>query len=94
MDAWKVSKEVDLANINSDVGELDINELKTVPGVLNNLKSKVSKLNVDKFQTFPVDLKILSEEALKNLATKKQDAFDLGDKYRSNLKTLKHSLKN
>lgn len=51
-------------------------------------------MNVDKFQTFPVDLKILSEEALKNLATKKQDAFDLGDKYRSNLKTLKHSLKN
>ena len=45
-------------------------------------------MNVDKFQTFPVDLKMLSEEALKNLATKKQDAFDLGDKYRSNLKTL------
>lgn len=45
-------------------------------------------MNVDKFQTFPVDLKILREEALKNLATKKQDAFDLGDKYRSNLKTL------
>ena len=41
-------KKVDLANLKSDVDELDIDKLKSVPSNLSSLNSKVDKLNVDK----------------------------------------------
>ena len=41
-------KKVDLANIRSDVDELDIDILENVPSNLSSLNSKVDKLNVDK----------------------------------------------
>ena len=41
-------KKVDLANIRSDVDELDIDILENVPSSLSSLNSKVDKLNVDK----------------------------------------------
>ena len=39
-------KKPDLANLRSNVDELD--KLKNVPTTLSNLKSKVNKLNNDK----------------------------------------------
>ena len=42
-------KIVDLANLKSDVGKLDIDKLKIVATNLNNLKIKVDKLDIDKF---------------------------------------------
>ena len=39
-------KKADLANLTSDVGKLDIDQFKNVPGGLSNLKSKVNKLDI------------------------------------------------
>ena len=36
-----------MANLKSDVDELDINKLKTVSSALNDLKGKVDRLNVN-----------------------------------------------
>ena len=41
-------KNVDLANLKSNVDKLDIDKLKNVPTNLTNLKNKVDKLDVDK----------------------------------------------
>ena len=49
-DKSKFAREVDLANLKSDVDKLDIDTLKNVPSNLNNLKSKVGKLDVDEFK--------------------------------------------
>ena len=41
-------KQTDLANLKSNVDELDIDKLNNVQTNLSNLKSKVDKLDVDK----------------------------------------------
>ena len=41
----KFAKNVDLANLKSNVDKLDIDQLKNVPTNLSNLKSKVHKLD-------------------------------------------------
>ena len=48
-------KKTDLANLKSNVDELDIDKLKNVPTTLRNLKSKVAQLDIDKLATVPVD---------------------------------------
>ena len=48
VDTSKFAKKFDLANLKSDVDELNIDKLKNVPSNLNNLKSKVDKSDVDK----------------------------------------------
>ena len=50
------AKKTDLANLKSDVDELDIDKLKNAPSNWTNLKSKVDKLDVDKLVPVPVDL--------------------------------------
>ena len=60
VDISKFVKEVDLANLKSNVDKLDIDKLKNVPSNLSNLKSKVDKLDVDKLVHVPVDLSKLS----------------------------------
>ena len=52
----KFAKNVDLANLKSDVDKLDIDKLKNVSTKLSNLKSKVDKLDADKLVPVPVDL--------------------------------------
>ena len=64
------TKKVDLANLKSDVDELDIDKLKNIPTNLNNLKSKVDKVDVDKLISVPVDLSRLSD-VVKNDVVKK-----------------------
>ena len=54
-------KKIDLASLKSDVDELDIDKLKTVPSGLSNWKSNVDKLDVDKLVPAPVDLSKLSD---------------------------------
>ena len=64
-DTSKFAKNVDLANLKSNIDKLDIDKLKNVPTNLTNLKSKVDKLYVNKLVPVPVDLsKLIS--VLKN----------------------------
>ena len=44
IDTSKFAKKVDLANLKSDVDELDIDKSKHVPNNCSNLKSNVDKL--------------------------------------------------
>ena len=61
VDTSKFAKKVGyLANLKSNVDELDIDKLKNVPNGLSNLKSKVHKLDVDKLAPVPVDLSKLA----------------------------------
>ena len=63
-------KKTDLANLKSNVDELDIDKLKNVPTTLTNVKSKVDKLDVHKLVPAPVDLRKLSD-VVKNYVVKK-----------------------
>ena len=47
----KFAKNVDLANLKSEVGKLDSDKLEKVPTGLKSLESNVNKLNVDKLAT-------------------------------------------
>ena len=60
-------KNVDLANLKSDVDKLVIDKLKNVPTNFSNLKSIV---DVDKLVPAPVDLSKLSD-VVKNEVVKK-----------------------
>ena len=52
VDTSKLAKKVDLANLKSDVDELDMDKLKNVPTNFSNSKIKVNKLDVDKLIQF------------------------------------------
>ena len=52
----KFAKKVDLANLKSNVDNLDIDKLKNVPTNLSSLKSKGDKLDVDKLVPVPADV--------------------------------------
>ena len=69
VDTSKFAKKVDLANLKSNVGKLDIDKLKNVPTNLSNLKSKIDKLDFDKFLPVPGDLSKLSD-VVKNYIVK------------------------
>ena len=56
-----LQKRIDLVNLKSHVGNLDIDKLKNVSTNLNNLKSRVDKLHVDKLVPIPIDLNKLSD---------------------------------
>ena len=70
VDTSKFPKKVDLANLQSDVDNLDIDKWKNVPTNLSNLKSKVDKLDIHKILPVPVDLSKLSD-VVKNDVVKK-----------------------
>ena len=70
VDTSKFGKNVDLANLKSNLVKLDIDKLKIVPTNLSNLKSKVEKLDVDKLVPVPVDLSKLSH-VIKMMSLKK-----------------------
>ena len=70
VDTAKLAKKVDLANLKSDVGKLDIDKFKNLPTNLRNLKSKVDRLDFDKLVPVPVDLSKLSD-AVRNYVVKK-----------------------
>ena len=73
VDTSKFAKKVDLANLKSNVGKLDIDKINVTTN-LSNLKSKVDKLDVDKLVPGLVDLSKLSD-AVKNDVVKK-DVYD------------------
>ena len=70
VDTSKFAKKVDLANLESNVDELDIDKSKNVLTNLSNLKSKVDKLGVVKLVPVPIDLSKLSN-VVKNDVVKK-----------------------
>ena len=54
VDTSYFAKQIDLANLKSDVDKLDIDILKNVPIILSNLKSKEVKLDIGKLETTTV----------------------------------------
>ena len=70
------AKKTDLANLKSDVNNLDIDKLKNAPNDLSHLKSKVDKLDTGKLETTPVDLSKLST-VVKNDVVKKAEYDEL-----------------
>ena len=59
VDASNLAKKADLANLKSDVDELNIDKLKNILSGLDSFKSKVGKLDVDKLAPVPTDLEII-----------------------------------
>ena len=70
------AKKSDLAYLQSDVQELDIDKLKNVSSGLDSLKSKVDNLDVDKLLPVPTDLSMLSY-VVKNEVVKKDVYHEL-----------------
>ena len=70
VDTSKFAKEVDLANLKSNVDKLDTDKLKNVQTNLSNLKSKVDKLDADKLVSVSVDLSKLSNEVKNDIVKK------------------------
>ena len=73
VDTSDFAKKTDLANLKSDVDNLDIDKLQNVPSNLSNLKSKVDKLDVDKLVSVPVNLNKLSDAVKNNV---KKDVYN------------------
>ena len=65
-----MAKQVDLANLRSNVDKLDLDKLKVFPTNLRNLKSEVDKLGVDKLILVSVDLSKLSNVFKKEVGKK------------------------
>ena len=70
VDPLKFATNVDLANLKSDVDELDVDKLKNIPSDLNSLKTQVDKLDIGKLETTPVDLSKLSDVRKKEVVKK------------------------
>ena len=69
-----------LVNLKSDVDNLDIDILKSLPNGISSLKSKVDKLDIAKLKTTPIDLSKLSD-AVKNEVVKKTECNELVKKF-------------
>ena len=83
-DTSKFAKEIDLANLKSNIDKLDIDKLKNVTINLRNLKSKEEILYVGKLLLVPVDLSKLSD-VVKNDAIKK-------DIYNAKIKSIEDKI--
>ena len=79
LDTSQFAKKDDLANLKSDIDELDIDELKQLLSSLNSLKSKVDKLDVDRLKPVPTDLSKLGD-VVKNDVVKKTEYDELNKK--------------
>ena len=69
-----VLKNVDVANLKSDVNKSDIDKLRNLPSNSSNLKSKVDKLDADKLIPVPVDLNKLGDVVKSDVV--KKDAYN------------------
>ena len=59
-----------VANLKTEVDELDIDKLKCLPNNLSNLKTKLDKLDIDKLVPVPTDLGKLSNAVNNNVVKK------------------------
>ena len=82
VDTSKFPKNVDLANLESNVDKLDIDKLKNLPAGLRSLKRKIDKLDIEKLETTPFDLSKLSD-VVKNDVVKK-------DVYNAKIKNISY----
>ena len=82
VDTSKFPKNVDLANLKSNVDKLDIDKLKNLPAGLRSLKRKIDKLDIEKLETTPFDLSKLSD-VVKNDVVKK-------DVYNAKIKNISY----
>ena len=71
VDTSKFPKQVDLANLKSNIDKLDIDKLKNLLTNLTNFKNKVDKLDVDKLVTVPVNLSKLRDLVKKDVVKKR-----------------------
>ena len=85
VDTSSFAKNIDLANLKSDVDKLDIDKLKHVSSGLSSLKSKVDKLDVDKLVPVPIDLSKLSDVVENNVVKK--------DVYNAKIKNIKDKIR-
>ena len=76
LDIPDFAKKTDLANLKSDVNNLDIDKLKNAPNDLSHFKSKVDKLDTGKLETNPADLSKVSN-VVKNDVVKKAEYDEL-----------------
>ena len=56
VNALAFAKKTDLANVKSDVDDIDIDQLKNVLSGLNSIKTKVDKSNIGQLKVIQVDL--------------------------------------
>ena len=84
IDTSSFAEKVNLANLKSNVGKLDIDKLKIIPTNLSNLKSKTDKIDVDKLVPFLVDLSKLSN-VVKN-------DIDKNDVYNAKMKKIEDKI--
>ena len=69
VDTSSFALKSNLASLETEVDQLDIDKLKSLPNNLGNLKSKLDKLDIDKLAPVPVDLsklcKVVKKEVVK-----------------------------
>ena len=72
VNALAFAKKTDLANVKSDVDDIDIDQLKNVLSGLNSIKTKVDKSNIGQLKVIQVDLiKLIG--VIKNKVDKKTE---------------------
>ena len=86
VDTFDFAKSTDLANLKSDVDNLNIDKLKSVPSGLSSLKSQEDVLDIGKLETTPVDLSKLNN-VVKNHVVKKTEYDELVKKV-NNINTI------
>ena len=67
VDTSKFAKNVDLANLKSNIDKLQTDKLKNIPTNFSNLKIKVDKFDVDKLVPVTVDVSNLSDVVKKDV---------------------------
>ena len=104
-DTSSFALKTNLSNLKTEVDELDINELRSLPNNLSILRTKVDKLDIDKLAPVPTDLSKLSDVVktevvkkteynakIKNIKDKIPDISNLATK--TNLNTKINEVKN
>ena len=86
VDTSKFAKNVDLANLKSNIEKLQTGKLKNIPTNLSNLKIKVDKFDVDKLVPVPVDVSNLCDVVKKDVVKK--------DVYNAKIKNIEDKIPN
>ena len=86
VDTPKFAKEIDLANLQDEIDNIDVGKLKNVPSNSSNQKCKIDELDVDNLAPVPVDLSKLSDIVKYDVVKKVV--------YNSNIKNIEDKIPN
>ena len=105
-DTSSFALKTNLSNLKTEVDELDINELRSLPNNLSILRTKVDKLDIDKLTPVPTDLSKLSDVVkdevvkkteydakIKNIEDKIPDISNLATKSNTKINEVKKRIK-